>query len=68
MKKFTIIYHDPWEITNPEIKMERLTAPDIQSVMKSPYGEKAQFIFQGWPLMEGETSENGYGLPIVGLD
>jgi hypothetical protein len=70
MKKFTIIYVDSWQSGSHQhslTRMQRVLAPDIHAVMRSAYGDKSQFIFDGFPILNGEDVENGYSLPIVEL-
>ena len=57
MKQFTVIWLDSWQSgsqKHQQTKMSRVEAETIQDVMKE-YGDYAVYIFQGHPLMEGET-------------
>lgn len=70
MKKFTIIYIDYWMQGSHQhsiTKIQRVLAPDIQAVMRSYYGGNAVFVFEGFPILQGEVVENGYSLPVVEL-
>lgn len=70
MQKFTIIYNCVWRSgshTHTITKMQRLLAPDMQAVVRSQFKDSMQFAFYGWPLMEGEETENGYNLLVVEL-
>lgn len=58
MKKFTVIWNDVWRSgshTHSATKCTRIEAESIQKVMLSEYGQRAQFIFEGHPFMEGMT-------------
>ena len=70
MNKFTIIVStlcrtnsSNYTVTN----LHRVTANTPEDIINSEYGDDTIFIFQGWPLQEGELTENGYNLPIVQL-
>jgi len=57
MKKFTVIWLDSWHCGSQRhqaTKMSRVEADDIQAVMKE-YGDYAIYIFEGHPMMVGET-------------
>ena len=56
--KFTVIYEERWQSGSHWhclTKVARFIDTPIEKIMKSPYGEKARFIFEGHPLMVGMT-------------
>ncbi len=59
--KYTVIWNDTCSVGSHRVtatKCARIWAT-IEEIMKSPYGERAIFIFPGWPLMQGcETLES----------
>lgn len=56
--KYTIIYEERWQSGShwhSLTKCARFDNLSIKRIMESDYGQKAVFVFEGWPLMVGTT-------------
>lgn len=58
MKEFTVIWEKRWRDGSHAHSMTKKTlvrAPEIESVMKSMYGDCAVYIFEGFQFTIGES-------------
>ncbi len=61
MIKVTIIYLDGWLQGSHMVnltQMARVEASSIKAIMESKYRDSIIYMFEGWPLMVGETIED----------
>ena len=59
MKKFTIMYLDSWMSGSRHHSLTKMVRPEAESpkdIMESEYGDKIIYLFEGHPLMVGESS------------